>query len=295
MSIKIGNTSIKDIYIGSTKIVEGYVGSSKFLAQSSPSHDPVVDTFYFLTYFYKNGDGTIRTYQNGNRVDVTPTCDMSLYKNKTETFGTGEFNYASSTSRSGNGYTTTYDLTADQRNYWKTGAVQYEYVFNYTAWASSGTIIPLQTFMGMHKLDWQDSRFEFLNLTRGEMRYGSSGMAARDSKWGTFRNYEWNSFQSNSSNWSAGTYHLVCTLDIVNKKTLFWINGILQGVVNWKADYINNYKLPELNGTVTASLNTANLASTVWLTQFGIRPAVWTAEQNYTPISKPYLSVNEYY
>ena len=262
---------------------------------SGPTHDPIVDTFYFLTYFYKNPDGTIRSYQSGERVDVTPTANMSTYKSKTESFGTGELNYASSTSRSDSGFTTSYSLTPAQRASWKTGAVQYEYIFNFTSWAASGTIIPLQSFMGMHKLDWQDSRFEILNLTRGEMNYASNSMSSRDSKWGTFRNYEWNSFQSSSSNWSPGTYHLVCTLDLVNKKTLFWINGVLQGVVYWKDNYINNYKLPELNNTVTAALNTANLASTVWLSQFGVREAVWREEKNYDPIVKPYLSVNEYY
>ena len=68
-------------------------------------------------------------------------------------------------------------------------------------------------------------------------------------------------------------------------------NCLIENIGN----YINNYKLPELNNTVTAALNTANLASTVWLSQFGVREAVWTEEKNYDPIVKPYLSVNEYY
>lgn len=261
---------------------------------SGPTHDPIVDTFYFLTYFYKNPDGTIRSYQSGNRVDITPTANMSTYKSKAESFGTGELNYASSTSRSDSGFTTSYSLTPAQRTSWKTGAVQYEYIFNFTSWAASGNIIPLSSFLKMLILDWQYSRFEFLNLTRGEMNYASSSVVSRDSKWRTFTNYEWVSFQSNSSNWTPGTYHLVCTLDIPNKKLLFWINGILQGVVVWKDQFINN-RISELDSGATLSVNTANLASTVWLSQFGVREAIWREEKNYDPIVKPYLSVNEYY
>lgn len=259
-----------------------------------PSHDPIVDTFYFLTYFYKNPDGTIRSYQSGERVDITPTANMSTYKSKAESFGTGELNYASSTSRNDSGYTTSYSLTPAQRTYWKTGAVQYEYIFNFTSWAASGNIIPLSSFLKMLILDWQGSRFEFLNLTRGEMNYASSSVVSKDSKWRTFTNYEWVSFQSSSSNWSPGTYHLVCTLDIPNKKLLFWINGILQGVVVWKDQFINN-RIAELDSGATLSVNTSNLASTVWLSQFGVREAVWTEEQNYTMPAKPYLSTEEYY
>lgn len=258
-----------------------------------PDIDPLVASFYFLTYFYKNPDGTIRTYQSGNRVDVTPTANMSTYKSKTASYGTGTLNYASSTSRSSSGYTTTYSLTPAQQNYWRTGAVQYEYIFNFTSWAECGNIIPLSSFLYMHILDWQSGRFEFLVYCNNP-NYSQSSISRRDNKWNTFTNYEWISFQSNKSNWSAGTYHLVCTLDLVNKKTLFWINGVLQGVVVWKDTFINNRK-NELATKTTLNLNTANLASTVWISQLGIRPAVWTAEQNYTPLSKPYLSTEEYY
>lgn len=281
--LMIGNRTILD----NTRT--GYVGYEP----PPPEHDPIVDTFYFLTYFYKNTDGTIRSYQSGNRVDVTPTCDMSLYKNKTETYGDGNLNYASSTTRSSSGYTTSYSLTSAQQNYWQTGAVQYEYIFNYTTWAESSTIIPLESFMYTHKLDWQSSRFEFL-IHCNNPKYSQSSFSSRDNRWSTFSNYEWVSFQSNKSNWSAGTYHLVCTFDIANKKTLFWINGILQGVVYWKDTFITN-RINELATNSTLALNTANLASTVWISQLGIRPAVWTEEQNYTPLTKPYLSVDEYY
>lgn len=263
------------------------------IGYTAPSHDPIVDTFYFLTYFYKNPDSTIRTYQSGNRVDVTPTANMATYKSKNESYGTGTLNYASSTSRSSSGYTTTYSLNSEQQEYWRNGAIQYEYIFNYTSWAESGTIIPLQSFSYMHKLDWQSSRFEFLMNSRSPTNSQSS-ISRRDTRWGTFTNSEWISFQSSSSNWSAGTYHLVCTLDLVNKKTLFWLNGILQGVVVWKDTFINNRK-NELSTNTTLALNTANLGSTVWISQLGIRPAVWTEEQNYTPPAKPYLSTEEYY
>lgn len=258
-----------------------------------PSHDPIVDTFYFLTYFYKNPDGTIRSYQSGERVDITPTANMSTYKSKAESFGTGELNYASSTSRSDSGYTTSYSLTSAQQNAWLSGALQYEYVFNFTSWANSGTIIPLMSFMYMHKLDWQNARFEFLNHCTTPYYYQSSAVS-KDSKWNVFTNYEWVAFQSSSGNWSPGTYHLVCTFDIPNKKTLFWINGILQGVVVYKDTYMAN-RVAEIATNSTLELNTANLASTVWISQLGIRPAVWTEEQNYTMPAKPYLSTEEYY
>lgn len=279
-------------YNGMTLAYPGWNGYVSYDA-SAPVIDPVVASFYFLTYFYKNPDGTIRTYQSGNRVDVTPTSDMTTYKSKSENYGTGTLNYASSTSRNSSGYTTTYSLNSAQQDYWRTGAVQYEYIFNFTEWAECGTIIPLESFMYTLKLDWQSSRYEFLIHCRNPT-YSQSSISRRDTKWNTFTNYEWVSFQSNKSNWSAGTYHLVCTFDIAHKKTLFWINGILQGVVYWKDAFITN-RINQLATNSTIELNTANLASTVWISQLGVRPAVWTEEQNYTPLSKPYLSTEEYY
>lgn len=258
-----------------------------------PQHDPIVDTFYYLTYFYKNPDGTIRTYQGGQRVDTMPTANMSYYKDKTETFGTGTVHYVSSTTRSNSGYTANYSLTSDQQNFWKTGAVQYEYILHYTAWGESGTIIPLESFAYTHKLDYQSSRFEFL-IHCSTPTYPQNSITKVDNRWSTFTNYEWVSFQSSSSNWPAGTYHLVCTLDIANKRTLFWINGKLQGKVYWKDAFITN-RINDMATNSTLQLNTANLASTVWISQLGVRPAVYVEERDYDELAKPYLSTEEYY
>lgn len=263
------------------------------LDYAPPPYDPVVNDFYYLTYFLKNDNGTIRTYQNGQRVDVAPTSSSSYYKFKTENYGTGTINYISATSTNSSGYTANYTLTSAQQDAWKVGALQYEYIFHFTSWSSSGTIIPLEELSYMHKLDWQSSRFEFL-MHCSDPNYAQSSITSKDSRWSTFTNYEWISFQSSSSNWPAGTYHLVCTLDFTTKKTLFWINGILQGVVVWNDTFINNRK-SQMSSNCTLRFNTNQLASTVWISQMGIRPAVWTEEQDYTPLSKPYMSVDEYF
>lgn len=65
-------------------------------------------------------------------------------------------------------------------------------------------------------------------------------------------------------------------------------------VVVWKDTFINNRK-SQMASNCTMRFNTNQLASTVWISQMGIRPAVWTEEQDYTPLAKPYMSVDEYF
>ena len=90
-----------------------------------------------------------------------------------------------------------------------------------------------------------------------------------------------------TSNW----HHLVIVISKKNNYIRFWDNGIL----SFKADLTWNKTDSEiLSAGYMLNAQLANLPN-MYVSQLGVREAVWTEAQNYNIPSAPYLAISDYF
>lgn len=281
--------------------------NNKLMLNSNNKLISVVDfkewqSFYYLTYFVKNANGTLKTYQSGNRVDVTPTSPTTYYNSQIDDHGFGSMNFVNVTTSTNNNYDywNKCTLTAEQATALKNGAIQIELMYYQTGTPSTsdhgrfggsnfGTTGDDSGFMFPHI---GSNKFEFI-IRSSNPSYATT-MTSYVSSITTFRNSEWNSFQSNFSNFANKCTHLVCTYSLKDSKALIWLNGVLSAKYTLKASFVTALQNMLTNNTVYFTINPAIMFAGQYVSQWGIREAIWTEEKNYDSPTTPYLPVAEY-
>lgn len=285
-----------------------------YYTEPEPSHDPVVDTFYMLTYFDKANKydssataSQIRAYNLGNAYNFTPDSDISKYTSSIEDKGFGSMLYVGNTSRVEGNHKTgwmKYQMTSEQVSAYMNGTpIQYEFLFyingtnsTYCGGAAGSTDGPVNS--------WYNQCFPHLDSGSMECMSNYSGISSPTSSMTsldtgivtTFSSGSWRSLKVKYSWLANNCRHLCYTHFYKENKLLLWANGKLVAKIYYSNNYKNAFTTRLNNGLLpTFVINPAAFTTSMRIAQFGIRPAVWTAEQNYTSPSKPYLSTEEYY
>lgn len=316
MSFKLGNTNIGELYVGSNKIAQAYLGSSLvYNSTPEPSHDPVVDTFYVLTYFDKANkydslatSSQIRAYNLGTAYNYTADADISHYTSAVDDKGFGSMLYVGNTSRVTGNMTTgwiKYQMTADQVAAYMSGTpIQYEFLIYISGTNSTKADGVAGSTDGPSTATWYNQCFPHIDSASLECMSSYNGVSSPTSSMTsldssivtTFSSGNWRSLKFKYSWLANKCRHLCYTHFFTENKLLAWADGKLVAKIYYSNNYKNAYTTKLNNGHLPSFvLNPGALMTTMRIAQFGIRPAVWTAEQNYTAPTKPYLAVSEYY
>ena len=259
------------------------------------------ETFYILTYYTKTQDNKIRCYSLGETVDITPTGPITYYTSENLSTPYGTMNFAGATTRynstnTGN-YWATYTLTDDQANAFINQDLQFEMLIQQTGTGTSSGDGNAQSKLGSTN-NWAAFMFPHCN-TGGDVEGTFYIPNVTSSISITLYKDYMDKFDTNSQ-WRCakllGTYmadkvtHVCFTYSLKNKKCLFWVDGALSAkytlgdnFVNTVTSNINNKSWP-----FTFITNPCQLGNRL-VSQWGIRPAVWTEEHDYTPPTAPYL------
>lgn len=312
MSSIILNPSMQDvIYNGNSCSL--YFNGNK-LWPTGPSHDPVVDTFYVLTYFDKANkydssatSSQIRAYNLGTAYNFTAETDISNYTSEIDDKGFGSMLYVGNTSRvSGDQQTgwMKYQMTSDQVAAYMNGTpIQYEFLIyingtnsTYCGGVAGSTDGPVNS--------WYNQCFPHMDSGSMECMSNYSGVSSPTSSMSsldsnivtTFSSGSWRSLKFKYSWLANNCRHLCYTHFYAENKLLAWADGKLVAKVYYSNNYKNAFTTRLNNGLLpTFVINPAAFTPSMRISQFGIRPAVWTEERNYDKPTSPYLSTAQYY
>lgn len=260
---------------------------------------PEWQTFTCLTYFMRLSDlglsGTnFRYYNKGEATTSAYNDNPSRFSHTTSSTSFGDMNtiYVGSVYSPGNWttYQFRYTYTAEDLNYMINGnGLQIEIVYMNTS-----TSTPYSNYarywMSTFPVNLWNSGSGY-NYSYGYLDSDGFSDAFTLSNVVASNNWSYSYSRARRSKDTSKWHHLVIVISKKNNYIRFWDNGVL----SFKADLTWN-KTDEqiLSANYMLNANLANLPN-MYVSQLGVREAVWTEAKNYDPPTTPYLSTSEYF
>lgn len=283
------------------------------VAGSGPTPVQEWQTFSCLSYFKKlselGGTGNaFRYYNKGQAAVAEYTDDPSRLTSATSTTTFGDMNTVRcNTTYAPASWTTyqfRYDLTTEDVGYMLTGnGLQIECVYMWSSWGSVPSNNYARAWVSQFPVNlWNcgsgygyTTNYLYADLPMTDnFNIATVATYTTPGTWDYINRYQGAYGLRRSKNLGSWR-HMVVTISKKNNFLRIWDNGVLQfdATLNWlKTD---NEILSVVSGDgFKNSVNIANL-SYFYVSQFGVREAVWTEARDYTAPTEPYLAIGDYF